>query len=438
MIDFLWAAFEFLVTVFQSFLCIYFVCAFLEHDFSTKKGKLIYFFGSIGFLVIVYILNFFVVYEGIFGVIYSLAIFIFALFFLKGSVFKKIFIAIFTNVITICVSTFVAGAVSAAFKNNINEIYGENTLARFLLIAIVQSILVYIFGLILRTTSHKYISLKPKEWGLILSVFATSFISLAFLHMAQLSTDFTLKDTKFLLISELGIIIVNIVCFYMTTALSRSNCETTELKIYRQQQEYRLQYAENVKMQYEETRQIRHDMKQNFAVLNALLKENKINDAIDYTEKCSENLSKLNTIVDIGNDFVNAIINSKLNLAKENGIKTCSSFCKNISGIENIDLCNLIGNVFDNAIEACLKCPVDKRGIEATINSDESKILFTVSNSIVEGTYGDLSDLETDKENKDLHGFGIRTINSIAKKYLGNASFYIDGGKFYCQVLLYI
>ena len=75
--------------------------------------------------------------------------------------------------------------------------------------------------------------------------------------MSQLYSDYNENQTQILLIAELGLVIINLICFYMTVAMSKSNRQATLLKLEKQQQEYRIKYAETIKNQYEETARLR-------------------------------------------------------------------------------------------------------------------------------------------------------------------------------------
>lgn len=89
----------------------------------------------------------------------------------------------------------------------------------------------------------------------------------------------------------------------------------------------------------------------------------------------------------------------------------------------------------DNAIEAALKIPCEKtKYVEVSITERNSMILITVRNSYQD----DLIDegLNTSKGNKDNHGFGVKTIRKISKKYQGSADFYTEGDLFCCSVML--
>lgn len=436
MIDFLWELFEFAVNLFESLLISYFICSFMNLNLKSRKGRIICISGGIAFCALVILMNRIMVYEGLWGIVYIAEFFIFELIFLKGSVLKKLFVAFLVNIISISVNACVTSIISSALIDDINQIYTEKSLWRFLTIIIVQILLVYIYELILKIAVKSEFTLKAKEWALILSVLSVSSVSIVFIHMTQIRMAAEcVGSSKLLLASEVGIVVINIVCFYMISALSKSNQETTALRMYRQQQEYQLQYAETARKQYEEIRRIRHDVKQNFAVISALQKEGKYSEAIEYANKCTDNLSRLEVLIDVGNDFVNAILNAKISLAKEKNIEVICSASKNIADIEDVDLCSLLGNMLDNAIDACEKCDESNRLIEINISSDEYRLLITVSNTIASPVLE--GGLKTTKSNPEMHGCGIKMIKSIAKKYNGKVDFYEENNLFECQVLVY-
>ena len=434
MLDFLWSLFELLVNLFESFVYICFICSFLKHDFSTSRGKIIFIGSSVVFAAFVTAIDSVALYEGVLGIIYSLYYFIFALLFLHGTVLKKLFVSVFTNLISLFVSSAVVSIMSVALQDNINVIYTEKTLIRFVMVIIVQALQVYVYGVILKIAVSKEFALKKKEWVLIISVFVISFVSLGILHMTQVNQQLPLNVTQPMLLSELGIIIVNIVCFYMTIALSKSNKEALDLKSLEQQHELRTQYAENVRQQYEEIRSIRHNIKQDFAVINALLREQKFKEATDFTEKCGDSLSRLDVIMDVGNVFINAILNSKISLAKEKGINIICSSSKDLTEVEDIDLCVLLGNMLDNAIEGAEKST--EKSVEASIAADGSRLFIKVMNTINKSVLQNNPELKTDKEDKRFHGYGVDTIKSIAKKYNGHYDFYEENKYFCCNVVL--
>ena len=431
---YLWEVFEFIVTIIEALVVTHFVCGFVGHNFKIKRGMLTFALGSIGFAIIVLLFNTITAFEGFLSIFYSLYFFLYALFFLKGSAIRKLLASVLVNLIMAIVSMLGVTIVSTAFQSDIIEIYTKKGIERFICLILVPILLIYVCGLVLKILpANKTSSLGYKEWFFIILVFAVSFASFMFIHITLLNSY--KSETKYLIISEFGLVAINIICFYMTVALSKSNEAAMELKMLSHQQALRVQYSENVRKQYEEIRTIRHDMKQNLAVIGTLQKSNRIQEAIEYTDKCSDVISKIDTPVDVGNDFINAILSAKLSLAKEKGIDLTCRFSKDVSGIEDTDLCVLLGNILDNAIEACENS--SEKNIEASIHSDDSKLVIAVANTIESSVLSDNPELKTCKKDASSHGYGIKTIKVIAEKYGGNASFYEDNNKFVCQVNLF-
>lgn len=438
--EILWEAFEVIITIFESFLITYFICSFLGHNFSAKKGLIIFIIGGIIQSIIVIIVNQLTFYEGVFGVIYIASNFIFSLFFLKGNIIKKLFLSILTEVSILCVNSLVTGLLSMAFGNDLSVIYTQHTLSRFLAILMVQALLVYLFSVILKFTSKNRVNLNFKECMLILSVFGISFIAIALIHSTQQSIELSEQTIGILLISELGIIIINIVCLYMTFDMSKGRQAAEELLLMKQQEAYGKQYAEAVHNQYEETRRIRHDIKQAYVVVETLIADEKYNEAQEYIATDRQALEATEVLIDVGNDFVNALLNAKLTTAKHLNIEVICGIAKDISGVKPTDLCNLLGNLLDNAIEATQKCKSDNRLIEINIYKANNKLIITVSNTIIEHekTLINISSGISSKNVPFNHGFGVKSVKRIAEKYNGTTNYFEDDGMLCCQVELHI
>ena len=435
--DRLWTGFEFFITVFEAFMIMHFVCAFFDHSFSSKKGRIIYICASVCYAFMVLTINSITSYEGWIGAVYSIYIFVFALFFLHGKLLIKILISIFTNICLISVNTFSVNLMSVVFKSNVDAIYSEKTLSRFLMIIIDQLILFYVFTVFLRIFKKSKMNFGKKEWIFIITIFVASFLSVAAIQITLQKNDLSEQYIGILMAAELGLILINIICFFMMSILNNSHKAAEELSMLKQQDEIRKQYAENVKYRYDEIRRIRHDMKQSYTVLETLLSENRTTEAIDYIRSGRSAIAQTEVLVDVGNDFVNSILNSKLSTAKQLGIEVICSSVKDISGIEAVDLCTLLGNMLDNAIEAAKQCPSEKSLIEVKITSSDEKLIIQVTNSIKCSVLKENSELKSTKQNPSEHGFGVKSIRLIAQKYFGSAKYFEEDNTLSCRVILY-
>lgn len=433
--NFGWDTFEIVATLCEQLILFYFICKFLKCDLKTRRGKVVYVFGSILGTALVTALNSVTLYDWWLSVIYIAYWFVFSLIFINGRLLSKLLAAILSDVVSICTSNIVTGILSIALKSTPVQLYSTQGVYRVLGVLMCQALNLFLYSIILKSINKTILEMKKKEWVLIISVFSISTLSFAIIQIALNESRLSETTSLMLLLSEIGLIVLNIICLYIMISLNQSNRTAEELKLKEQQLKHDIQYVETVRSQYQEIRQIRHDIKQHLDAISGLQLEGKIDAAQKYISNISSNLERIEMFMDVGNDFVNAILNSKLSIAKSKGIEVLCNSSSEVGGINEYDLCNLIGNMLDNAIEAAEKTG-ENAVVEVSIYSDKYKIMITVSNSILQSVLNSNSELKTTKRKSELHGFGVKSIRTIAEKYGGSVDFYEENLTFFCRVIL--
>jgi sensor histidine kinase regulating citrate/malate metabolism len=186
---------------------------------------------------------------------------------------------------------------------------------------------------------------------------------------------------------------------------------------------------------YAKMRGWRHDYHnhiQALLVLNGNEKQTK-----EYLLKLNDDLTAVDTVIKTGNVMIDAILNSKLSLIKSKSIAVnAKAVVPAQLTISEIDLCVIIGNLLDNALEACERQPDgEKRFIRVFIGVLKSQLYITVSNSLGgEVNKSGKSYLST--KNSDSHGFGLIRIDNIVSKYGGYINRQNEDGVFATEVLL--
>ncbi|MBQ6893685.1 MAG: sensor histidine kinase, partial [Clostridia bacterium] len=141
-----------------------------------------------------------------------------------------------------------------------------------------------------------------------------------------------------------------------------------------------------------------------------------------------------------GIDSIDAVINRKEKQANAQGILTTISASYNSDiCIRNIDVCVILANLFDNAIEACEKVDeVQQRFINFNISSVGTMVVIKIENSYNYELSIKLNDgvLATTKTAIDTHGYGLKIVNSIVEKYDGVLETTYDDNKFSVYVLI--
>ena len=434
MTDFLWNIFEVAVNFIEAFIMFYFICGFLKHDFKTSKGKIVYVIGSVSSAVLTTFMNYIILYDWWTSFIYILGFWAISCVLLKGKIIIKLFAAAIAEVVSMISGNSVTAVLSVALKSTPIQLYTAQGWYRVLGVLMCQTLNIFLYSLILKIANKTILTMKKKEWILIISVLLISSLFFAVIQVSLNEAVLSEITSILLMMCEVGLIALNIICLYITLSLNKSNRAAEEFKLKEQQLKHDIQYAETVRTQYQEIRHIRHDIKQQLATVSGLQFDGKYNEAQRYISEITNRIEQIEMFIDVGNDYINAILNSKLSIAKSKGVEVLCNFSGEIDCIDEYDLCSLMGNVLDNSIEAAEN--VDDAVIEVSLFSDKHKLILTVSNTISQSVLNGNAELKTTKDETELHGFGVKSIKAIAKKYDGIVDFYEEGLTFFCRVVL--
>lgn len=160
-----------------------------------------------------------------------------------------------------------------------------------------------------------------------------------------------------------------------------------------------------------------HDLKYQIEALRRINSPDEQKKAIDAME---ESVSIYDSVVNTENEILNAVLTEKSLLCRKNGINlNCIADGKLLSFMDAVDIYILFGNALDNAMEAVMKLTEEKRFISALLYEKKSLIFFQVEN-YYEGELKLQDNIPiTTKEEKEYHGFGVRSIQQIVEKYHG-------------------
>lgn len=187
---------------------------------------------------------------------------------------------------------------------------------------------------------------------------------------------------------------------------------------------------------YKEMRGWKHDYHNHIQVMKAYLDLNKYSDMEKYLDELDQDLRQIDKVVKTGNLMVDAILNSKLSLGlnRDIDINVKATVPKDIK-VADIDLCVVIGNLMDNAMENTLKLEKKDKFIRVYIREMKGQLYISVTNSY--GGEVKKSGLEylTTKLGKN-HGFGLKRVDSIVNKYGGFLNRQREEGVFATEITL--
>ena len=192
-------------------------------------------------------------------------------------------------------------------------------------------------------------------------------------------------------------------------------------------------HFEEVQSIYDKMRGWRHDYHNHIQALLALVGDDER--TRDYLWKLNKDLTEVDTVVKTGYVTVDAILNSKLTLIKSKDIPVDAvAKVPDDLKISEIDLCAIIGNLLDNAIEAVLPLPPESRFIRIYIGMLKSQLYISVTNSTAsEPRKIGEKYVSTKGEGR---GVGLMRVDSIARRNGGTVNRQNESGVFATEVLL--
>jgi sensor histidine kinase YesM len=199
---------------------------------------------------------------------------------------------------------------------------------------------------------------------------------------------------------------------------------------------YQLQIQQNESNQKLVYR-IKHDLKNQLIVLNALLVNKKYEEA---KQAIADTLGELsaNNCIETGNVTLDNLLNYKLAIAKEKQISVEAEMrIPIVKKLDSMWLLIVIGNLLDNAIEACENVPIKKRYIKINMIQKDSRIFLEIENTFTGEIKTDKKGhLITTKKSPDFHGYGIRSIEKSLEN-IGDFIYHVEDNKFMATVIIY-
>lgn len=186
---------------------------------------------------------------------------------------------------------------------------------------------------------------------------------------------------------------------------------------------------------HENTRRLKHDMKNYIMVAVSYINNGEIEQAKSYLSDVLDNLNKTYSYIQTGNSVMNYIINSKLENAHNKGIRFKAEI-ENLpfKKMGSVDFSALLSNILDNAVEASDK--TDHKFIYVAILKKRSYDTILVKNRIDKSVLKTNPQLKSGKDNSEQHGYGIKQIKTIAEKYDGIVDIYEEDGMFCVNVMI--
>lgn len=194
-------------------------------------------------------------------------------------------------------------------------------------------------------------------------------------------------------------------------------------------------YAE-VDNMYRQIRGWRHDYRNHIQTMKAYAAAENWSAIKRYLDELETDLTTVDTVIKTGNPMTDAILNSKISLARTREIQVHADAHIPVRlKISEIDLCCILGNLFDNAIDASVKLPPEQRLIRVYMDMKGTQLYISFTNFTAGGKLSRVGNrFKTTKG--EGHGFGLERIDAIVERLGGYLSRNSEDGAFTTEILL--
>lgn len=231
-----------------------------------------------------------------------------------------------------------------------------------------------------------------------------------------------------------AIILFIALCIIGFFLLRRTLYNMIDRRIERFQSELIEKQVREIQNMYRQVRGWRHDYRNHINNMKIQLSQENYDGLSDYLNELADDLDTVDTVIKTGNVMADAILNSKLNVAEKMNVQlNVKANVPETLPMSDVELCSVLGNMLDNAVEACGTLPEKERFMRVYIGKLKGQLYLSVQNSAGKVRKEKGSYLST-KEGE--HGYGLFRIDRVAKKYGGYVNRQNEEGIFATEILI--
>lgn len=225
------------------------------------------------------------------------------------------------------------------------------------------------------------------------------------------------------------LLFVNIMIVFYVEALRKNEKEKYLAELTEQHYHLQIEYYQQLLEKQQETKALWHDIKKYTAAMQAVAAQNDSEQLRQIAQVAADAYERVKDISAVGNPVVDALLNQYLRSAKENQIQVLLDITiPEVLAISTLLLSVVIGNTFDNAIEACRLIAPEKRVIHLQLRKQNRILFYSIENPYIDA----VTQLRVGK----YHGYGLKNVERAVNQNNGNFQLEKVDGNFIVQIRL--
>ena len=323
---------------------------------------------------------------------------------------KCLFVAIFYEIAIALIQFLIGAGVGIALKDSVyidtTSMLGQIAVGGSCLIAVVATIIAY----------------RKREEGksnIRLVIYAGVILFGGIISVGSQNRIEIPQEDVYMWVIFAACLLVGILVFNMSRQyeiekkLAQMNAEQAEL-IEKEYTELNEVYATNAKLF--------HDFHNHIGMIRQLVTGEKYEEAVNYLDELQAPVRELTESKWTGDSTIDYLINTKMaNASEHNTDMQVQVEYPRHSNLKSVDMCAIIGNLLDNALEAVSKVSEqDERFVRLTVRRINQMLVIKVENSFAAKLISENGQLKTTKKEGGIHGWGIKSVRAAVEKYEGS------------------
>lgn len=307
------------------------------------------------------------------------------------------------------------------------------------MVCIIAGLWVY-YGILGRKLDREAFQMSEWIWAIISGVmFLLEGMLSYFTYVLMEISRMPQRNMGLLLLTTGGfaIFVLIYVMLYYFNIKQKYQLQSDMLEQYNEQQR---EYFEELLQKEQATRQFRHDVISDLLQIQNFCEKDENQKAQEYINEMLQEITNIGKKgYDVGNEIINTILNSYFTpIEKICDIKV-KGFADDEIAVSQRDLCVVVSNLIKNAAEAVKQCSKESKKIVVEVSQGKQFLHIKVKNTVnTENLYIKDKLPVTSKENKEVHGLGIKNIIMTAEKYNGCYKYKLEEGCYIAEVYLEI
>lgn len=408
--------FHLIVCIFEIWMIFDFFSTFLKGKSKTKKNTIVY---IVIFALIVFAVNCLdntIVNLLLVPITYLLL----AIVAFKGKIYRKVFGALIGTTVILGTELIVVAVLNITSEELIKSSMVDEPSA--VILTVIVKMVTFIIFVMIKRFSSKDSDNMDRETFLLYIIVPLSSLGIMF-SVVFCEIDFveTSLAKQILVAFCFMLMIGNATIFYGYNRYARVLVEKEENRRIVIEQKMELESYQKVHVANDKYLTLLHDTNHQMKAVYSLLVKGQKEEAIDMLKSLSDEYEKSEMIEYSSNTILNAILSDYKEKADKENIQ-CDIFVErgfNIEYVEDIDLVAMISNLLLNAYEAAVKSDKKKIKVQMFMQNDGSFSVVKIINSFDGMIKKDGEILVTSKSDKNMHGFGVKSIEKTAEKYNG-------------------